>query len=81
MGIGAPAVEDAGRICGATADFRWNQKNVRASSCAVIPGGHRTSPTPTGNGGRDDSETRVHTLVLRLAAGAAQRLGDEAAGT
>ena len=81
MGFGAQAVEDEGDFCGAPGDFRWNQKNVRESSCAVILAGHRTSPTPSGNGRRDDSETRVHTLVLRLAADAAQRLGDEAAGT
>ena len=42
-------------------EFRWNQGFVRRSSCAHPGAGHRTSPTPSGNGERDSSETRVRT--------------------
>lgn len=61
--------------------FRWNQENVRGSPCAGCDPGHRTSPTHSGNGERDNSETRVQTVVHQLAGGAPRRLGDEAAGT
>jgi len=63
------------------ADFRWNRKNVRRSPCAARRAGHRTSPTHSGNGERDSSETRVQTEDRRLAGGPPRRQGDEAAGT
>jgi hypothetical protein len=68
-------------ICGGRGEFRWNQENVDESPCAPTPAGHRTAPTPSGNGRRDSSETRVHTTKNQLAGDASRRLGDEAAGT
>ena len=61
--------------------FRWNRRNVGESPCAPDSAGHRTSLTPSGNGRRDSSETRVHTIANRLAGEGSRRLGDEAAGT
>lgn len=51
------------------------------SPCAPNPLGHRTSPTPSGNGRRDSSETKVHTDANQLAGERTQRQGDDAAGT
>ena len=67
VGIWAFSVDNQGGFCGRTGQFRWNQKNVPERSCAPGSRGHRTSPTPSGNGRRDSSETRVHTRAKRLA--------------
>ena len=81
VGIWAFSVDNWGRFCGRGGQFRWNQKNVPRSPCAPPPGGHRTSLTPSGNGRRDSSETRVLTRANRLAGERSRRRDDDAAGT
>ena len=61
VGIRPVPVDNQGSICGPPGDFRWNRKNVSANPCAPGSPGHRTSPTHSGNGERDSSETRVRT--------------------
>ena len=61
VGIWSLSVENRHLFCGRTGQFRWNQKNVPESSCAPRSRGHRTSLTPSGNGERDSSKTKVHT--------------------
>jgi hypothetical protein len=46
VGIGAFPVDSGVSSCGPPGVFRWNQRNVRASSCVAGSRGHRTSPTP-----------------------------------
>jgi len=75
-----PTVDDGARSCGATGQFRWNRRNVRGRPCAPGVRGHRTSPTPSGNGRRDSSKVRVRTTKNQLAGGASRRLDDEVAG-
>src|SRR4051812_34243 len=56
-------------------------EECRRKPCAAGSRGHRTSPTPSGNGRRDSSKTKIHTIANRLAGEWSRRLGDEAAGT
>ena len=81
VGISAFSVDGKPPICGGRGQLRWNQENVGESSCAPTSAWHRTAPTPSGNGRRDSSETRVHTTKNQLAGDASRRLGDVAAGT